>query len=74
MLVNRKNYYDPILINGDTLEFVDDMKYLGSIKESDGSCSKDVKTRIAMAKRKMIDLNNIWKDKRYSNSFKSSAS
>ena len=28
MLVNRKNYYDPILINGDTLEFVDDMKYL----------------------------------------------
>ena len=63
MLVNSKNDYDPILINGDTLEFVDDMKYLGSIKESDGSCSKDVKTRIAMAKRKMIDLNNIWKDR-----------
>ena len=26
------------------------------------SCSKDVKTRIAMAKRKMVQLNTIWKD------------
>ena len=39
------------------------MKYLGSLKESDGSCTKDVTTRIAMAKKKMIDLNNIWKDR-----------
>lgn len=63
MLVNSKNDFDPISVNGDTLEFVVDMKYLGSIKEHDGSCSKDVKTRIAMAKRKMIELNNIWKDR-----------
>ena len=55
MLVNSKTDYDPISVNGDTLEFVVDMKYLGSIKEYDGSCSKDVKTRIAMAKRKKND-------------------
>ena len=39
------------------------MKYLGSIKQDDGSCSKDVKTRIAMAKKKMVDLNSVWKDR-----------
>ena len=50
-------------VNGVDLEYVPDMKYLGSIKTCDGSCAKDVKTRIAMAKKKMIDLNNIWKDR-----------
>ena len=38
-------------------------KYLGSIKTEDGSCLQDIKARIAMAKQKMIQLNNIWKDR-----------
>lgn len=45
---------DPICINGVNLEYVSDMKYLGSIKEDNGSCSKDVKTRIAMAKKRWL--------------------
>ena len=60
--VNRKTTPDPISVNGFSLEFLRDMKYLGSIKICDGSCSKDVKTRIAMPKKK-IDLNNTWKDR-----------
>ena len=63
MHINSKDTHEPIIVNGDTLEYVLNMKYLGSVKESDGSCSIDVKTRIAMAKRKMVDLNNIWKDR-----------
>ena len=61
--VNSKTTPNPISVNGVDLEYVPDMKYLGSIKTCDGSCAKDVKTRIAMAKKKMIDLNNIWKDR-----------
>ena len=61
--INGKTTPDPISVNGDNLEYVLEMKYLGSIKTCDGSCSKDVKTRIAMAKKKMVDLNNIWKDR-----------
>ncbi|GFS12393.1 endonuclease-reverse transcriptase [Elysia marginata] len=41
---------------------VEDFKYLGSVKTIDVSCSKDIKMRIGMAKKKMIELNNVWKD------------
>ncbi|GFS25972.1 hypothetical protein ElyMa_001702000 [Elysia marginata] len=44
------------------LENVEDFKYLGSVKTIDGSCSKDIKMRIGKAKKKMIELNNVWKD------------
>ena len=52
-----------IRINGTDLENVTDFKCLGSIKASDGTCTKDIKCRIGMAKQKMVQLNNIWKDK-----------
>ncbi|RUS69941.1 hypothetical protein EGW08_022297 [Elysia chlorotica] len=45
------------------LEYVQCFKYLGSVKENNGSCSKDVRTRIGIAKQKTIELNNIWKDR-----------
>ena len=48
-----------IRINGTDLENVTDFKYLGSIKASDGTCTKDIKYRIGMAKQKMVQLNNI---------------
>ena len=52
-----------IHINGTQLENVKDFKYLGSNKAEDCTCSKDIRTRIGMAKQKMIQLNNIWKDR-----------
>ena len=52
-----------IRINGTDLKNVTDFKYLGSIKASDGTCTKDIKCRIGMAKQKMVQLNIIWKDK-----------
>ena len=50
-------------VDGAVLEKVTHFKYLGSIKTEDGSCLQYIKARIAMAKQKMIQLNNIWKDR-----------
>ena len=52
-----------IKINGTILENVEHFKYLGSIKASDGTCRKDIVTRIAMAKQRMVQLTNLWKDR-----------
>ncbi|GFR65589.1 endonuclease-reverse transcriptase [Elysia marginata] len=57
------NVEPDIKIDRTSLENVDNLKYLGSIKTSDGTCTKDISTRIAMANQGMVSLNNIWKDK-----------
>ncbi|GFS21916.1 catenin (Cadherin-associated protein), alpha 3 [Elysia marginata] len=57
----NSSLYD-VKIDQTVLENVEDFKYLGSVKTIDGSCSKDIKMRIGMAKKKMIELNNVWKD------------
>ena len=40
-----------ITINGETLEQVSNFKYLGTIITEEGSCEKEINTRIAMAKQ-----------------------
>ena len=67
---SQPDEYTTIKINGSVLEKVDSFKYLESIKSSDGTCRKDVMARIAMAKQKMNQLNNIWKDRSVPNSLK----
>ena len=59
----RDDEHHNIKIDGTPLEEINDFKYLGSYKAKDGTCSKDIKTRIGMAKNKMIQLNNIWKNR-----------
>ena len=44
-----------IRVNNDPVEKVKQFKYLGSLKSTDGDCSKDVNARIAMAKRRMCE-------------------
>ena len=60
---SQADEHNIIKVKGIQLEKVDHFKYLGSIKSSDGTCLQDIKTRIAMAKQKMLQLNNIWKDR-----------
>ena len=60
---SRNTTEQHIHINGTQLENVQDFKYLGSTKSEDSTCSKDIRTRIGMAKQKMVQLNNIWKDR-----------
>ena len=52
-----------IQVKDTQLEKVDSFKYLGSIRSCDGKFLQDIKTRIAMAKQKMLQLNNIWEDR-----------
>ena len=35
--------------------------YIGSLKSADGNCSKDTRSRIGMAKKRMPELVPIWK-------------
>ena len=64
MRIGKPENTPVIKIDGTPLENVADFRYLGSIKTDDGSCFKDIKTRIAMGKPKMIQLANVWrKDK-----------
>ena len=49
-----------IRVNNDPVE---KSKYIGSLKSSDGDCSKDVNARIAMAKLIMCELTILWKDR-----------
>ena len=66
----EKGQKHEIHINGTLLEQVEDFKYLGSIKAEDSTCSKDIRARIGMAKQKMVQLNNVWKDRGMPNSLK----
>ena len=52
-----------IYIDADKIERVDHFKYLGSIKTNSGDCTTDINSRIGMAKKRMTELNTIWKDK-----------
>ena len=57
------NDYQPIVIQNEEVERVEHFKYLGSIKTEDGFCTKDINARLAMGKQRMVQLENIWKDK-----------
>ena len=52
-----------IRVNNDPVEKIKHFKYLGSLKLSNGDCSKYVNTRIAMAKRRMCELTTLWHDR-----------
>ena len=60
---SQSEEHTTVKVDGTNLETVKQFKYLGSIKTDDGSCMQDIKVRIAMAKQKMVQLNNIWKDR-----------
>ena len=55
-----------IKIDGITLNQVEKFKYLGSWITSDARCHKDVRARIAMAKKSFETLDNILRNKKRS--------
>lgn len=52
-----------IVIDGESVEQVESFKYLGSTKTATATCSGDIKCRIAIAKRRMIELQDLWNDR-----------
>ena len=52
-----------VSVDDEEIEVVEHFKYIGSLKSADGNCSKDTISRIGMAKKRMLDLVPIWKDR-----------
>ena len=52
-----------ITMNGEQLEEVSYFKYLGATLSKDGSCSTEIRTRIATATAAMARLTRVWKSK-----------
>ena len=59
-----------ITIDGEKVEQVESFKYLGSTNTTTAACSGDIKSRIAIAKRRMIELQDIWNDRNLSKDLK----
>ena len=52
-----------VTVDNEPIEVIEHFKYLSSLKSADGNCSKDTRSRIGMAKKRMLDLVPIWKDR-----------
>jgi hypothetical protein len=60
MRINAKNK-NPIQIDGNIIENVENFTYLGSNVSIDGGAAKDVNLRIQKARRVFARMSNIWR-------------
>ncbi|VDP53023.1 unnamed protein product [Schistosoma margrebowiei] len=61
---------DPITLDGETLEDVENFTYLGSIIDEQGGSDANVKARIGKARTAFLQLKNIWNSKQLSTNIK----
>ena len=61
MINSTTNTTANITMNGETLEEVTNFKYLGATLSSDGTCTAEIRIRIATATAAMASLEKIWK-------------
>ena len=54
---------EPIIINGNEVESVSKLNFLGSLISKDGSCSQEIRHRLATACSAMTNLSKIWTDR-----------
>ena len=52
-----------VIVEDEQMEVVEHFKYLGSLKSANGNCRTDTRSRIEMAKKIMLDLVRIWRDR-----------
>ena len=52
-----------VAVDDGQIEVVEHFKYLGALKSADENCSKDTRSRIGKAKKIVLDLVPIWKDR-----------
>ncbi|VDO74278.1 unnamed protein product [Schistosoma margrebowiei] len=62
--------YNPITLDGETLENVESFTHLGSIIDEQGGSDADVKVRIGKARAAFLQLKNIWNSKQLSTNIK----
>ncbi|VDP69621.1 unnamed protein product [Schistosoma mattheei] len=61
---------NPITIDGEDLEDVETLTYLGSIIDEQGESDADVKVRIGKSRAAYLQLRNIWNSKQLSTNTK----
>ena len=61
MVNRRKDLTANITMNGETLEQVDNFKHLGESLSKDGTCTAEIRIRIARATASMASLQKIWR-------------
>ena len=61
MVNSLNNAHANITLDGEQLEEVDEFKYLGATLSKDGTCSKEIRTRIALATAAMARLTRMWR-------------
>ena len=52
-----------VTVDDGQIEVVEHFKYIGSLKSGDGNCYNDIKSRIGMAKKIILDLAPIRRDR-----------
>ena len=52
-------------IDGETVETVSDVIFLGSKIPADGDCSHEIKRRLLLGRKPMTNLDNVSKKQRY---------
>ncbi|XP_062582695.1 uncharacterized protein LOC134244449 [Saccostrea cucullata] len=60
------NAPEPVTLNGEALEEVEDFTYLGSIPSKDNGTGKDIKSRLSKTQIAFAQLQPIWKSNNYS--------
>ena len=60
MVNSTNNLQATIHMNGEQLEHVNSFTYLGAVLTQDGSCTAEIRKRIAMATSAMARLNRLW--------------
>ena len=63
MITEAKTEEYLITIDGEKVEQVQSLKYLGYMNTTTTACSGDTKSRITIAKRRVIELQYIWNDR-----------
>ncbi len=56
----------PITVDGNSLDYVEEFTYLGSLLSKDNACSRDIGIRLGKARSTFACLQTIWKSKQYS--------
>ena len=69
MVINKQRQ-EPITVNEEIIESVDQFTYLGSIISTDNGAMKDIKARLAKARTAFAKLQPIWKSNNYSRNTK----
>ena len=63
IMTNRATDDNCVQVNGENIENVVNIVYLGSMFTNNHDDSKEIKRRLCIARNAMVSLINIWKDK-----------